>query len=366
MLQKQKVSHLQAIYLTVATASGGVVFYHSFTTSLAGRSAWIAEALSGFINIAFALWILRIAKKYPGKNIFNILELISGKVISALFSIAYIALNIVLSALLLRLCGGMIKTMFLPLTPAWATMSIMIVLASFIATSGIEVIARLSSVLEFILLGILFTPALGLISVFDTANIFPLLDSDIPSFLRAVLLAGGGHSEIILFMLIMIESLHKPDRQYLSLSIGLFVSVVMMPAAVSFLFSAVLSPEEASRIAFAGANVAFSITIGKFIQGVEIFVLTTYVIITILKLAGNFYSSWVASETIIKRSSYFAIILITLATFIVTMNVISFNQAFYLYTLVIQYCVYPFYIVTLGFVSLLILAKGKKTAVRNT
>jgi len=366
MLQKQKVSHLQAIYLTFATAYGGVVFYHSFNTSLAGRSAWIAEALSGFINIAFALWLLRIAKKYPGKNIFNILELVGGKIISTCFTIAYIALNIVLSALLLRLCGGLIKTMVLPLTPPWATMTLMIILSSLIATSGIEVLARLSAVLEFILLGILFTLSIGFITEFDTANIFPMLDSDMPSFLRAVLLAGGGHSEIILFLLIMIESLHKPARQYLSLSIGLFVSVVIMPGAVSFLFSAALSPEEASRIAFAGANVAFSISIGEFIQGVEIFVLTTYVTITILKLAGNFYSSWVASETVVKRSSHALIVLITLATLILTINVTSYNQAFYLYTLVIQYCVYPFYIATLGLVSILILARGKKAVVRNT
>lgn len=366
MLQKQKISSLQAIYLTFASAYGGVVFYHSYIISLAGRSAWIAEFVSGFINIAFALWVLSVAKKYPGKNIFHILEMFGGKWISKIFIIAYVGLNIVLSALLLMLCGGLVKTLVLHNTPMWATMFLMILLSSLIAGSGIEILARLSVTLVTVLLGILFTLVMGLITQFDSSNIFPMLDSDVPSFLKAVLLAGGGHSEVILFMFIMVESLYQPGKQFFSLTVGLLISVVLMPGAAIFLFLAVISPEEASRISFAGVNIAFSITIGKFIQGVEIFLLITYVIVTVLKLSGNFYSSWVVSESIIKRSSKVLIIIITIATFILTLNIRSFNQAFYYYILVIQYCVYPFYIVTLCTVSILMFAKGKKAVSRKT
>ncbi|MFJ5762986.1 GerAB/ArcD/ProY family transporter [Neobacillus sp. NPDC093182] len=366
MLQKQRISSLQAIYLTFASAYGGVVFYHSYITSLAGRSAWIAEFVSGFINIAFALWILSVAKKYPGKNIFHILEMFAGKLISTIFSIAYVGLNIVLSALLLMLCGGLVKTLVLPNTPMWVTIFLMILLSFLIAGSGIENLARLSATLEIVLLGIFFTLVIGVITQFDTSNIFPMLDSDVPSFLKAVLLAGGGHSEVILFMFIMVESLYQPGKQFFSLTVGLLVSVVLMPGAVSFLISAAISPEEASRISFAGVNVAFSITIGKFIQGVEIFLLITYVIITVLKLSGNFYSSWVASESIIKRSSKVFIVIITITTFILTLNICSFNQAYYNYILVIQYCVYPFYIVILCTVSFLMFSKGKKAVSTKT
>ncbi|MDU0206467.1 GerAB/ArcD/ProY family transporter [Paenibacillus sp. PFR10] len=368
MLQKQKISSLQAIYLTFATAYGGVFFYHSYITSLAGRSAWIAEFISGFINIGFALWVLNVAKKHPGKNIFQILEMFGGKWISAIFVIAYVGLNIVLSSLLLMMCGGMVKTVVLHNSPIWAPMFLMLLLSFLIASSGIENLARLSSTLETILIGTMFTLVLAfaVITQFDPSNILPMLDSDVPSFLKGVLLAGGGHSEVILFMFIMIESLHQPRKQFSSLTIGLLVSVVILPGVSSFLFSAAISPEEFSRISFAGVNVAFSLTIGKFIQGLEIFIFIPYVIITILKLSGNFYSSWVASETIINKSSKVLIILITIATFIFTLSMRSFNQAFYYYILVIQYCVYPFYIVALSTVSILMVAKGKKAVLRKT
>lgn len=367
MLQKQKISSLQAIYLTFASAYGGVFFYHSYIISLAGRSAWIAEFVSGFINIAFALWVLSVAKKYPGKNIFQIIEMFGGKWISAIFIIAFVGLNIVLSSLLLMMCGGLVKTIALHNTPVWIPMFLMILLSFLIASSGIENLARLSATLEIVVLGIMFTPVLviGVITQFDSTNIFPMLDSDVPSFLKAVLLAGGGHSEFILFMFIMVESLYQPAKRFSSFTVGVLLSVVLMPGAASFLFSAALSPEEASRISFAGVNVAFSITIGKFIQGLEIFIFIPYVVITVLKLSGNFYSSWVASESIIKRSSKVLIIFITIATFIILLNIRSFNQAFYYYMLVIQYCVYPFYIVTLCTVSILMFAKGKKAVSRR-
>lgn len=368
MLQKQKISSLQAIFLTFASAYGGVFFYHSYITSLAGRSAWIAEFLSGFIDIGFALWVLSVAKKYPGKNIFQIVEMFGGKWLSTIFVIFFVGLNIVLSSLLLMMCGGLVKTLVLHNTPMWVPMFLMIFLSFLIAGSGIENLARLSVTLEIVLFGLMFIPVLliGVITQFDASNIFPMWDSAVPSFLKAVLLAGGGHSEVILFLFIMVESLYRPGKQYSSLTAGLLVSVVFMPGMASLLFSAAISPEEASRIAFAGVNIAFSITIGKFIQGLEIFIFIPYVIITILKLSGNFYSSWVASETMNKRSSKVLIIIITIATFIISLNLRSFNQAFYYYMLVIQYCTYPFYIVVLCTVSILIVAKGKKAVSRKT
>ncbi|SFT13342.1 GerAB/ArcD/ProY family transporter [Paenibacillus sp. BC26] len=368
MLQKQKISRLQAIYLTFASAYGGVFFYHSYIISLAGRSAWIAEFLSGFINIVLALWVLSIAKKHPGRNIFQILELFGGKWISTIFITAYVALNIVLSSLLLMMCGGLVKTIALHNTPVWVPMLLIIVLSYLIAGSGIENIARLSAMLEFGILGLMFFPVLliGVITQFDPGYIFPMLDTDVPSFLKAVLLTGGGHSEFILFLFIMVESLHKPGKQFSSLTIGLLISVVLMPGVGTFLLSAAISPEEASRVAFAGVNIAFSITIGTFIQGIEIFIFIPYVIITVLKLAGNFYSSWVASESVRQRNSKVLIIIITTAVFVITLSLRSFNQAFFYYIQVIQYCVYPFYIVALCTVSILMVARGKKAVSRLT
>jgi spore germination protein KB len=367
MMQKQKISSLQAIFLTFASAYGGVFIYHSYITRLAGRSAWIAEFVSGFINIALALWVLSVAKKYPGKNMFQILQLLGGKWLSSIFVIVYVGLNIVLSALLLMLCGGLVKTFVLHNTPMWVPMLLMLLLSYLIAGSGIENLARLSASLEIVVLGIfVLTLVISVITQFNASNILPILDSDVSSFLKAVLLAGGGHSEVILFMFIMIESLYHPGKQMVSLTVGLLISVVVMPGAAVFLFSAAISPEEASRISFAGVNIASSITIGNFIQGLEIFILITYVVITVLKLAGNLYSSWVASESIVKKNTRVLIMIITLVTFILTLNIRSFNQAFYDYILVIQYCVYPFYILALSSATFLILIKGKKAVWRET
>lgn len=366
MMQKQKISGLQAIYLTFTSAYGGVFIYHSYITNLAGRSAWIAEFVSGFITIAFAMWVLGVAKKNPGKNIFQILEMFGGKWISSIFIVVYIALNIVLSALLLMLCGGLVKTFILHNTPMWIPMLLMISLSYLIANSGIENLARLSATLNIVVLCIFcMTLGIAVVTQFDSSNIFPIFDSDVLSFLKAVLLAGGGHSEVILFMFIMVESLHQPGKQFHSLTVGLLISIVLLPGVSSFLFSAAISPEEFSRTSFAGVNVASSITIGKFIQGLEIFIFIAYLVITVLKLAGNLYSSWVASESIIKGNSRVLIIVITIATFVITLNLRSFNQAFYNYILVIQYCVYPFYIVTLSTVSFLMFVKGKKAVPRR-
>ncbi|MFD0669969.1 GerAB/ArcD/ProY family transporter [Cohnella sp. GCM10027633] len=362
MLRKQNISRMQAVFLTFASAYGGVFFYHSYIASVAGRSAWIAELLSGFVNIAFVLWVLGVAKNHPGKNIFQLIEQFGGKWISKLFVIAYVALNVALSSMLLMMCGGLVKTIALHNTPMWVPMMLMIGMSLLIAGSGIENLARLSAVLEFILFGLMFTPVLviGVLTQFDVANILPIWDCDVPYFLRAVLLAGGGHSEVVLFLFVMVESLHRPGKHFTSLTAGLLVSVVFMPGMASFLFSAAISPEEASRIAFAGVNVAFSITIGKFISGLEIFIFIPYVVITILKLSGNFYSSWVASETVMRRSSKIVLLILALVTFILALNIRSFNQAFYAYIEVIQYGTYPFYIVVLSAVSVLLLARGKK------
>lgn len=361
MLKSQKISSLQLVYLSFASAYGGVVFYHSYNTSLSGRTAWIAELLCGFLIIPFALWILKIGTIFPGKNIFNILEMLGGKIISTIFSIFYIAYNILLSVLLLRLMLGLIKSLVLHSTPIWATAFILVVMSSLIADSGVEVLARLSASLEVILLGILFFGlTMGLVSKFDISNILPIIDCDFSSFLHTMYMAGGGHSECILFMLIVVENLHSPSQNYKVLTKGLLISVVLMPGSVSFLLSATISPEEASKIAFAGINVAYAISMGKFIQGLEVFVVTTYVLITIMKLSGNFYTTWVASEQIFKKESRLILIIISAITLIGALRIPSVNEAFDWYILSIKYFAFPFYIAVLGLVSILIFIKGKK------
>lgn len=365
MLKSQKISGLQLVYLTFASAYGGVVFYHSYNTSLSGRTAWIGELLCGFLIIPFALWILKIGKLFPGKNIFKILELLGGRIINIIFSTVYVAYNILLSALLLRMMMGLLKALVLHLTPTWATASIIVGMSFLIADSGVEVLARLSASLEVILLGILFLGlAMGLIPHFDISNILPIIDCSFLPFLQTIYMAGGGHSECILFMLIVVENLHSPSHNYKLLTKGLLISVVLMPGSVSFLLSATISPEEASTIAFAGINTAYAVSMGKFIQGLEVFVVTTYVLITVMKLSGNFYSSWVASEQIFKKESRILLIIISAITFLGALRIPSFNLAFDYYILAIKYFAFPFYIAILGLVSILIFLKGKKAVAK--
>jgi len=363
MIEQQKISQRQAFYFILSTAFGTIIFLHSEVINLAGRGGWIAEIAGIFMLIPLALWTLFLARLAPGHTILEILEAVMGKFIGRIIGGIYALISIALTALILRLITGMIRVFFLDDTPFLVTGLIILVLAAVIVDGGIEGQGRMGEVLEILLLSVFFFGVgIGFFSQLNSAFFIPLFDRGIADFSQGVYLSAGFVAEVILFLIVMVAALPWPADSYWVVTKGfLWAGTILGFAALSII--GVFSAEEAARMSFGGINVALNLRIGKFIQGVEVFVIIPFILLSILNVAAHLYAGWVAERAIVNNWRPQILFGGTVAlTAVLFSQVTSFNEAYFLSILLGRYVTLPFTVLVLLLTSIGVLIRGGKVA----
>lgn len=170
-MRKEQITEKEAVCLLI-------IFYFgsSFILGIGTESkndAWISGIIGLIMAIPVILIYSRVLYRFPGKDLYEILEITFGKVIGRIFSVLYIWYSFHLGALVLRNFGEFINTVAMPKTPMLVSMFCLVFVCIIGVNSGIEVLTRTSAyLLPLLLFIIVVVLMLG----------FPLLDNIKPIF----------------------------------------------------------------------------------------------------------------------------------------------------------------------------------------
>ncbi len=205
MMNKEgKFGTAEAIYLmTLVIASK--TFYTSIRVMIknTGTAAWYMTLVSCITSIIFFLLISSVMKRFPGKNLVEIFELVIGrffgKILTLLFSVYYVYY----AGSSLREFLEMIKAYNLPYTPPsliiFAFMAVVVVLAYI----GLEGIARLASVSFYpIFIGIAIILFLAF-PYYNVRAIFPIGGYGITETIKSGFLRSSAYDEVIILAFII-------------------------------------------------------------------------------------------------------------------------------------------------------------------
>lgn len=364
MRPRQTISSTQAIFFMFTSAYGGILFLHSHVFLTTGRATWLAEGLGGALLIMPALVMLYLANFSPGSTLFEIIEDSAGKLIAWICGGTFILISIVVSALMLKIFEGLVHNFILQNTPGWVPTTAILLLAIVIARSGIETVGRLSVVIVVVFVLVFFMAlGFGFAGQFDFHSILPFFDRDPVGFFDGVNLVAGGFGEVLLFIMIMAAALPKPAKSYKPVAWGLFMAVVVIPMLVTLVFEGLIGPDNAARIYFAGVSASLVIQVGKFIQGLEVFILIAYETATVMKISINLLSS---KEVLAQLcgNKYPDLWLPLIAVAVMTIYILSgsTNAAFLYYVDVARYIIPPYVILTIGITSLFHFIKKRRAA----
>lgn len=247
----------------------------------AKNNAWIA----GFIGMLMAAPMLliysRIQFLFPEKDLFEILNLIFGKVIGKAVSIIYIWYSFHLGALVLRNFGEFLNTVTLPETPMLVPMLFMIFVSILIVRAGVEVIGRFSTFsLPVLFIVIIIVLILGT-SVLHWNHIKPILGDGLAPVLKGGFSAFSfPFAESVLFLGVS-YSLKKRESTYMVYFSGILIAgVVIILLTVRNIL--ILGPL-ASSLYFPSHVAVSMITIGQFIQRIEVTVAFVFVVGSFIK-----------------------------------------------------------------------------------
>lgn len=162
LIQKDKISQLQLISIGACYLVGTTVV-SVFMSSLAGNASWAIGFFGAMLFIPVVLIYVSLAKKYPGKGLFEINEAVFGSLAGRALSLLYCVFFLFTCALNIFEASNFVFLFILPGTPYAAIVGALILACIYGANKGIFVIARVSTIFGLLAgAGVLFNVGMSL------------------------------------------------------------------------------------------------------------------------------------------------------------------------------------------------------------
>ncbi len=201
-MSKESISGKESIALIVYFILNSALIFP--TAVEAGRDLWIAIAVAMVPAFIMALVYGRILAVFPGKDLFDILDTIFGKIVGRAFSILYIWFAIQLASLVLRDFGEFFGDIIIGDTPMAVILTFFSIVVIFVLKEGIEVMGRFSLQSIMIVIAIILGYILVLISKYNIDNIRPIMENGFFPIMKGAFSSFAfPFGEIVIFTMIL-------------------------------------------------------------------------------------------------------------------------------------------------------------------
>ncbi|QFT88486.1 Spore germination protein YndE [Bacillus sp. THAF10] len=199
-VMERSISQGQLFFLIIQTQIGvGVLSLPFAVHTTAKGDGWISTILAGFVLQIWIFIIVKLARMFPEKNLFQTLRALLGKFVGNILTLAYILYFTALASLVAVLQTELITKWILPLTPYWVIYLFIIIVAVYLATDNILMIARFFSLST----GIIIFFIILVLTVYQDVNINYILPIKQTSWLdifigmKEVLIALAGFEVLL-------------------------------------------------------------------------------------------------------------------------------------------------------------------------
>ncbi|QXM06370.1 GerAB/ArcD/ProY family transporter [Crassaminicella indica] len=274
MLNKEVLSDKQGISIISLFIIGSSIVLA--TAGEAKKDLWIAIILSIISAIPIVLVHSSLLVLFPGKDLYDILEIVFGKFVGKGISILFIWFTFFLGGLVLRLFGDFIFIVSLQNTPKIISMLFIGVLCIWAVKEGVETIGRWGEFFLIVTIVLILIFILLLINKMNINNIRPMLAEGIKPIIE-----GTFHTFIFpftqtivfttFFSSIKVKKVHKV--YILGLLIG---GIILYVSSIADLL--VLGAGTVENMYFPTYATATRLNIGNFGERLEVVIAVTLLI----------------------------------------------------------------------------------------
>lgn len=171
---KEIISEKEGISIFIFFLTGATLVFP--TGAAAGKDLWIAILISILFSLIISLVYIKILVSYPGKDLFEILELLFGKIIGKMISLLYVWFAFHLASLTFYDFYSFIKTVTFPETQIYLAVIFPIIIVIWGVKIGIEGIGRFSNITIIPVFLFMFLSLSLLIPKMNFDRFLPLLE----------------------------------------------------------------------------------------------------------------------------------------------------------------------------------------------
>ena len=281
-MKNEVISERQAIILIILFIIGTTLL--NGAGGQAKQDAWIAIIIAISWSVILLLMFSRILSLYPGKDLFDILQIVMGRFIGKIISILMILFAFHDGATILRSLSEFTNILVLPDTPVVVPMIFFTILLIWSVKRGIEVLGRWSELFIWVVILSFLTVSLLSISEMDISKLKPILYNDFKPVLRGAFSSFSYPlGETVIFT--MVFSNISKIKNYKKI----FMTGLLIGGGLIFLATLrnilILGSGTISRIYFPSTMVASVIHIGAMFQRLEMGVVIVFLVCTFVKVS---------------------------------------------------------------------------------
>lgn len=253
-----------------------VLFLHGSSslvsvTSKAKQDTWFTILLAGMMAIPLALVYSAIVKKYPRKNLFEIINEVFGKIIGKVVCILYIWYAIHLGSMNLRMFTEFMQLLTLSETPQIVISLFMILLCMLSVACGIENMGKVARICFVTVVTFIITTSVVSFKDMNFSNIKPMFSTDAATIIGSsfpTLMLPFGELVLIMALFPFVKPTGNPIKIYVK---SILISTALL-VTLSIRNLLVLGLPSTKMFYLASYQAVSVMSIGDFFTRMEVFV----------------------------------------------------------------------------------------------
>ncbi|WP_255505283.1 GerAB/ArcD/ProY family transporter [Lysinibacillus sphaericus] len=305
MMEKEIISSRQFMIITLLFSIGtAILIIPASVTSEAKQDAWIAAIIGVVLSLPIVKLFVALGNRTPTLTFVEANEKILGRFFGKFTAIGFIIISLLSAGELLYFIGIFMKTEIMPETPTMAfafMFSIIIIYAAFL---GIEVFARSAEILcpIFILIFIFFVICIS--PSIQIENIQPIMETPKKSlFFSMIRFISLFSFPLVVLLMIFPSAVNVQKSAQKGFYIGAILGGIVLITIIT-LSILVLGPANTASRTFPSYSLAQRISIGNFLQRIEVIMATMWVISIYIRTFMYFYASVIGIAQICKIKNH--------------------------------------------------------------
>lgn len=285
-INDEKLSSKQGLSILIMFILGSTLILSPWKG--AGKDGWISILLAMVMILPMYFVYSRLTSLFPGMDLFDLQQMLFGKVLGKITSFFLVLYSIHLCTLINRNMSEFIQVVSFPETPLFSIGIVGGVLYIWIVKGGIEVIGRFAAfmmplaILSVIIVSLLLIPKL------DFDNLRPIMYNGISPVLKGTAeVFGFPFAETFLFTMVF-NSLEDKKKTFKIYVLGMSITGLFL-AATAIRNVAALGETLNSTLYFPAYIAVSLVNIKDFIDRIEVLVGADFILLSFLKCSICLY-----------------------------------------------------------------------------
>ncbi|KZL92500.1 GerAB/ArcD/ProY family transporter [Clostridium magnum] len=316
------ISSTQLMFLIIGLLEASTLTA-AFISGITKQNTWLVLLAGYTITLFLLLVYTSLSKKYPGRNLIEINNILYGRYLGKVMSILYIWYFWYIIAANFRFTADFFSTYLFPETDISVFIVILAIICAYAIKKGIEVIARSSFILSILTIIIAILITVLTIKDMNLSNFLPLFQINLKQFVQGTnLMVSIPFGEIVTFLMIFpyVNDMKQVKKSaFMGLIIGamFFLTVILRNIAVLGNIGSIhfLPSYQVARL----------INVGDFITRMEILIALVLIFNEFVKICIFYCATVLSISQFFKMRSYKPLV-IPVGIISIVLSIIMFDS----------------------------------------